>query len=240
MFCKTKSQFSNASLNNGKLQSSHLSMQAFICMLCDLHQCSYQFYLMHQFSIAFNVYTDILCQVEIIIEKALLHDEVNYRIKHACPCCIYELEEEMKLIYHLLFCMDGNNSLKHILWRSGSEEERRYKLLVGGFYGHAHCHLCQIMHLTTYVEGVGCEDLEDYALEGLVVARLFELMKMNMSETGMKPRNVCIWVLLTHYEDEDIRQKPWAKPAAKEEIQCLNVKICHLVTYIHDEDRYLH
>lgn len=52
---------------------------------------------------------------------------------------------------------------------------------------------------------------------------------------------------------EDIRQKPWAKPAgrlamdryfkiqrAKEEIQRLNVEIRRLVTYIRDEDRYLH
>lgn len=38
--------------------------------------------------------------------------------------------------------------------------ECRYKSLVGGFHGHAHCRLCQTTHLTTYVEGVGCEDLE--------------------------------------------------------------------------------
>lgn len=78
---------------------------------------------MHQFSIAFDIYMDIRRQVEITVEKALLHDEADYCIKHACPCCTYELEGEMKLIYHLLFCMDGNDSLKRILRQSGGKEE---------------------------------------------------------------------------------------------------------------------
>lgn len=78
---------------------------------------------MHQFSIAFDVYANILSQVEIAIEKALLCDEADYCIKHACPCCMYELQGKMKLIYCLLFCMDSNDSLKHILWQSGDEEE---------------------------------------------------------------------------------------------------------------------
>ncbi|KAI6139895.1 hypothetical protein EDD17DRAFT_1782462 [Pisolithus thermaeus] len=32
--------------------------------------------------------------------------------------------------------------------------------LVGAFHGHAHCRLCQLSHLTSYVEGLGLEDLE--------------------------------------------------------------------------------
>ena len=32
--------------------------------------------------------------------------------------------------------------------------------LVGAFHGHAHRHLCQLDHLTTYTKGLGLKDLE--------------------------------------------------------------------------------
>ncbi|KAK0447956.1 hypothetical protein EV421DRAFT_1889433 [Armillaria borealis] len=93
-----------------QLHSPHLSTQAFIRMLCDLHQCPYRSYFATQFTVAFDVYCSILCEVE--------RDEADHRIKNACPCCMYELEGEMKLTYRLLFCMDGNDSLKRILQRN--------------------------------------------------------------------------------------------------------------------------
>jgi hypothetical protein len=34
------------------------------------------------------------------------------------------------------------------------------KFLVGAFHGHAHHRLCQLHYLTTYVKGLGLEDLE--------------------------------------------------------------------------------
>jgi hypothetical protein len=36
----------------------------------------------------------------------------------------------------------------------------RHTCLVGAFHGHAHNQLCQLNFLTTYVEGLGLEDLE--------------------------------------------------------------------------------
>ncbi|KAF6759087.1 hypothetical protein DFP72DRAFT_844379 [Ephemerocybe angulata] len=44
------------------------------------------------------------------------------------------------------------------------EEAKRlgYTSLVGAFHGHAHNRLCQLSHLTTYVDGLGLEDLEGY------------------------------------------------------------------------------
>lgn len=36
----------------------------------------------------------------------------------------------------------------------------RHTCLVGAFHGHAHNRLCQLSFLTTYVEGLGLEDLE--------------------------------------------------------------------------------
>ncbi|KAI5994859.1 hypothetical protein EDC04DRAFT_2872559 [Pisolithus marmoratus] len=58
--------------------------------------------------------------------------------------------------------------------------------------------------------------------------------------------------LLCNAAHEDISQCPWASPAAhaamdqyfrvchvEEEIKHLNVKICHFITYLHDEDHYM-
>lgn len=39
-------------------------------------------------------------------------------------------------------------------------KELQYQSLVGAFHGHAHNRLCQISNLTTYVDGLGLEDLE--------------------------------------------------------------------------------
>ena len=36
----------------------------------------------------------------------------------------------------------------------------RHTCLIGAFHGHAHNRLCQLNFLTTYVEGLGLEDLE--------------------------------------------------------------------------------
>ncbi|TFK59396.1 hypothetical protein BDN72DRAFT_780810, partial [Pluteus cervinus] len=121
-------------------------------------------------------------------------------------------------------------------------------------------------------------------LESLVVARLFEMAKMNLPQTALKTRSQAIRTALEKYNlaasklrppgrtldwDEiseysflsefdllrdsrqDIRKKPWAKPAARrlmdrffklerarEEITRLNVEIRRLVTYIEDEERF--
>ncbi|KAF8516427.1 hypothetical protein BU17DRAFT_76640 [Hysterangium stoloniferum] len=39
-------------------------------------------------------------------------------------------------------------------------KELNYTSLVGGFHGHAHRQLCQLVHLATYTKGLGLEDLE--------------------------------------------------------------------------------
>lgn len=41
-----------------------------------------------------------------------------------------------------------------------SARELNHTSLVGAFHGHAHKRLCQLDHLTTYVKGLGLEDLE--------------------------------------------------------------------------------
>ncbi|KAG6877117.1 hypothetical protein C0992_010768 [Termitomyces sp. T32_za158] len=86
-------------------------------------------------------------------------------------------------------------------------------------------------------------------LEALVVSKMFELTKMNMSQ--MEYAFLADFDLLSDTR-EDVRKRPWAVPAACimmdeyfkilcawEEINQLNVEIQRLVTYIHDEEAYL-
>ncbi|KAJ7862383.1 hypothetical protein B0H14DRAFT_3084658 [Mycena olivaceomarginata] len=74
-----------------------LAIQSFVKSLCDLHGVPYRPYLCQQFSIAYDLYLDLCRQT----------DE-----RHACPACMYKLEGKDALIFDMLTCFDGNDSLK--------------------------------------------------------------------------------------------------------------------------------
>ena len=52
-----------------------------------------------------------------IVSQVLRRDSDDWRLKHACAACTYKLMDEPDLKFKLLFAMDGNDSLKRILWR---------------------------------------------------------------------------------------------------------------------------
>ncbi|KAJ7586827.1 hypothetical protein C8J56DRAFT_1004574 [Mycena floridula] len=60
-----------------------------------MHGVSFRPHLATQFTIAFDVYLDVLLQ-------------------NACPACLYHLEGEDELKYNMFFAMDGNDSLKRM------------------------------------------------------------------------------------------------------------------------------
>ncbi|KAJ7718976.1 hypothetical protein B0H14DRAFT_3098641 [Mycena olivaceomarginata] len=68
-------------------------------------------YLSQQFSIAYDR-----------VMNALGRDS-KWRLKHACPACMYKLEGEDELIFDMLTTMDGNDSLKRVLRRLPSDGE---------------------------------------------------------------------------------------------------------------------
>ncbi|KAI6036168.1 hypothetical protein BKA83DRAFT_4041721, partial [Pisolithus microcarpus] len=105
-------------------------------------------------------------------------------------------------------------------------------------------------------------------LESLVVAQLFELTKMNRAGTGCTlamqlPHQMLHWEQVVEYAfladfdllrdtHKDISQRPWANPSAcfaldtyfkmcqaEEEIECLNVEIRRVITYMRDEEHFL-
>ncbi|EPQ50029.1 hypothetical protein GLOTRDRAFT_21641, partial [Gloeophyllum trabeum ATCC 11539] len=89
-----------------------LSIQAEVRKLCHLHNVPYHRYLADQYSIAYDVYLEVLHRVHNRLEHALGHDEPDWRLKNACPACFYKLEDETPLKFSFLCQMDGNNSLK--------------------------------------------------------------------------------------------------------------------------------
>lgn len=56
---------------------------------------------------------------------ALGRDSDDWHIKNACPCCMYELDNEVPLAHRILTTMDGNNSLKLVddSFRRGTQRE---------------------------------------------------------------------------------------------------------------------
>ncbi|KAF8808965.1 hypothetical protein BYT27DRAFT_7222762 [Phlegmacium glaucopus] len=98
------------------LCSPHLSIHSFMKSLCDIHG-PFKPYLSHQFLIFHDLYLTIRREVEARVFSALKRNDPDWRLKHACPPCTYILEGEPKLIFSMLYTVDGNDSLKRIIQR---------------------------------------------------------------------------------------------------------------------------
>ncbi|OBZ66016.1 hypothetical protein A0H81_14010 [Grifola frondosa] len=102
-----------------------LSVQGIVRVLCFLHLVPYTCTLVDQFSIAFDVYLEILHGVDVRVDAALHRDTPNYKMLNACPPCHYALQNEHPLKYQFLATMDGNQSLKLVddMFRSGTPRQ---------------------------------------------------------------------------------------------------------------------
>ncbi|KAJ7810267.1 hypothetical protein B0H13DRAFT_2243470 [Mycena leptocephala] len=98
-----------------RLRCPTLSIQPWLKTLADLHGTAFRPYSTQQFSTCFDVYLEILKNVDDRVKKALGRDAPDWRLKNGCPACTYKLEGEMKLIFEMLVTMDGNDSLKRVL-----------------------------------------------------------------------------------------------------------------------------
>ncbi|KAJ7445930.1 hypothetical protein FB451DRAFT_1343603 [Mycena latifolia] len=103
------------------LRCPRLGLQAWVRALCDLHGIPPRTYLTQQFTVAFDVYLSIRAIVDKRVQAALGRDTPDWRLKNACPACLYKLEGEEELRIPLLATMDGNNSLKRF-WRRERED----------------------------------------------------------------------------------------------------------------------
>ncbi|KAI6145997.1 hypothetical protein BKA82DRAFT_4016156 [Pisolithus tinctorius] len=105
------------------LCSLHFSIQAFVKTICDLQGVAFQHYLSCQFSIMLNLYLNILNGVEALIMEALSRTSDDWHLQHACPACTYKLKDKPHLKFKILYAMDGNDSLKHILHHIMEDED---------------------------------------------------------------------------------------------------------------------
>ncbi|KAI5989484.1 hypothetical protein EDD15DRAFT_2171323 [Pisolithus albus] len=95
----------------------HLSIQAYVKSLCDVHGVPFHNHRSRQFSIALDVYLQVLAFVSSLVRRALQRDQPDWRLKHCCPPCTYRLQDEPAMRFAMLFAQDGNDSLKRVATR---------------------------------------------------------------------------------------------------------------------------
>ncbi|KAF5341224.1 hypothetical protein D9611_005927 [Ephemerocybe angulata] len=101
------------------LRCPHLALQPFIKGMCDMQGLPFSRGYSDKFTIAYDLYLQLVDEVEKKVLDALKRDSPNWRLKNACPACTYRLEGEPKLVYAMLVTMDGNDSLKRVARRLG-------------------------------------------------------------------------------------------------------------------------
>ncbi|KAG1813766.1 hypothetical protein EV424DRAFT_1326503, partial [Suillus variegatus] len=102
---------------------SSFGIQTITKVLCALHNVTYSSSFRAQFSTAFDIYLEILCNIRSQVDRALGRDPINWRMNGTCPSCTFEQSDEPKLIPRRLHSMDGNHSVKRIDG-SGSTDPR--------------------------------------------------------------------------------------------------------------------
>ncbi|KAF8145140.1 hypothetical protein K438DRAFT_1782175 [Mycena galopus ATCC 62051] len=83
-----------------------LGIQAWMKVLSDLQGAAFKPYSAQQFTTCFDLYLGILEEVDNWVNQALQRDSKDWCLKNCCPACTYKLAT-----------FDGNNSLKHVLWK---------------------------------------------------------------------------------------------------------------------------
>ncbi|KAG2112040.1 uncharacterized protein F5147DRAFT_744678 [Suillus discolor] len=74
--------------------AAYQHIQAQYKTLCHLHDIPYQLYLNTQFSDTYDIYLEILHQVDSIVKAALKRDTPDWHLLNSCPCCSYKVEDE--------------------------------------------------------------------------------------------------------------------------------------------------
>jgi hypothetical protein len=63
----------------------------------------------------FDVYLTIHTEVDHCVNESIGRQLSDWRICHTCPACTYKLQDEIHLLFAMLWAMDGNDSFKCIL-----------------------------------------------------------------------------------------------------------------------------
>ncbi|KZS91015.1 hypothetical protein SISNIDRAFT_414531, partial [Sistotremastrum niveocremeum HHB9708] len=93
-------------------QVPSFGIQPFVKFLCDLHSIRFDNYLSQQFTSAFDVYLAIRRNLQKRVNESLNRTDPHWRLKHSCPCCLYEVKGEEPLTHKCVISIDGGNSCK--------------------------------------------------------------------------------------------------------------------------------
>ncbi|KAJ7713931.1 hypothetical protein B0H16DRAFT_1742958 [Mycena metata] len=113
------------------LRTPQLSIQAWMKMIADLHGATFKPYRAQQFSIAYDVFSESLENVDARVMHALGRDGPDWRLTNCCSGCMYKLEGEEELEFSMLVTMDGNDSLKRVLRKEAQDFDEDGNLIPG-------------------------------------------------------------------------------------------------------------
>ncbi|KAI0059962.1 hypothetical protein BV25DRAFT_1918089 [Artomyces pyxidatus] len=108
-----------------RLRQPRVSIQAWIKVICDIHNLTYQRTYWRHFSDTFDVYLKILEGVEQRVLRALGREDPEWRVLHSCPPCQYKLADETNMEIAVIGAFDGNQSLKRVRLREGLTQDPR-------------------------------------------------------------------------------------------------------------------
>lgn len=111
------------------------------------------------------MFATIWAEVDRQVQKALKCERADWRLKHVCPACTNKLQHSFNLIFKMLIAMDGNNSLKCLLWHTLSDDPT----ITGP--SNEHKDTCSI--LGNYY--ISCDDVNVYAREIVKEAKKLEI-----------------------------------------------------------------
>ncbi|KAH9910768.1 uncharacterized protein BXZ73DRAFT_108540 [Epithele typhae] len=97
-----------------KLFKPSFSTEAFAKMACYKYEMGYRRHYRTALGDAYDIYIEILEDVQRDVMSALGWDTLDWRAIHGCPPCGYELEDEEPTEWDKKLGMDGGNSLKRL------------------------------------------------------------------------------------------------------------------------------
>ncbi|KAI0038235.1 hypothetical protein FA95DRAFT_1567860 [Auriscalpium vulgare] len=108
-----------------RLRQPRVSIQAWVRVICDLHNLTYERMYWQHFTDTFDVYLKILAGAQARVNHELGRSDADWRIRHSCPCCQYKLLDDPDLQVEIIGAMDGNQSLKRVRLREGLKADPR-------------------------------------------------------------------------------------------------------------------
>ncbi|KAI0044055.1 hypothetical protein FA95DRAFT_1497723, partial [Auriscalpium vulgare] len=110
-----------------RLRQPRVSIQAWVRVICDLHNLTYERVYWQHFLDTFDIYLKILTAVQARVDEELGRADENWRIHHSCPPCsrFGLLVGDPVLKVEMIGAMDGNQSLKRVRLREGLKADPR-------------------------------------------------------------------------------------------------------------------